>query len=47
MFFINLRETGEKTWVMPSHECVDRLKSKNIEMEDFTTHASMNPSYEW
>lgn len=27
-------------------ECVDRLKSKNIEMEDFTIHASTNPSYD-
>lgn len=28
-------------------ECVDRLKSKNIEMEDFTIRASIRPSHGW
>lgn len=28
-------------------ECVGRLTSKNIEVEDFTIHASSNPSYKW
>lgn len=36
------RNRGEKNWAVPSVKCVDRPKSKNIDMEDFTLHPSIH-----